>query len=49
VTPVVDDPEYLSTELILSSQFKKEASRAAWNTRPCEIELPLAEAVAGSP
>jgi hypothetical protein len=41
VTMVVADPEYLTTELILSSQFKKEASRSAWNPRACDIAPPL--------
>ncbi len=41
VTTVVSDPEYLTTELVLSSQFKKEASRGAWNPRPCDIAPPL--------
>ena len=43
VTTVVNDPEYLSTEMILSTQFKKEASRAKWNPRACEIAPPLVE------
>src|SRR5687767_4508347 len=41
VTTVVSDPEYLTTELVMSSQFKKEASRGAWNPRPCDIAPPL--------
>jgi hypothetical protein len=41
VTTVVADPEYLTTELIMSSQFKKEASRSAWNPRACDIAPPL--------
>jgi hypothetical protein len=41
VTMVVEDPEYLTTELVVSSQFKKETSRAAWNPRPCDIAPPL--------
>jgi hypothetical protein len=41
VSTVVADPEYLTTELVLSSQFKKETSRAAWNPRPCDITPPL--------
>ena len=41
VTTVVSDPEYLTTELVLSTQFKKEAGRAAWNPRPCDIAPPL--------
>jgi hypothetical protein len=41
VTTVVADPEYLTTELVMSTQFKKEAGRGAWNPRPCEIEPPL--------
>lgn len=41
VTTVVNDPEYLTTELVMSSQFKKEPSRGAWNPRPCEIAPPV--------
>jgi hypothetical protein len=41
VTMVVDDPQYLTTEMLVSSQFKKEASRAGWNPRPCDIATPL--------
>jgi len=41
LTMVVDDPEYLTTELVVSSQFKKEASRGAWNPRSCDIAPPL--------
>jgi hypothetical protein len=41
VTTVVADPEYLTTELVLSSQFKKEAGRGAWDPRPCDIAPPL--------
>lgn len=41
VTTVVADPEYLTTELVLSAQFKKEASRAAWNPLPCDVAPPL--------
>jgi hypothetical protein len=41
VTTVVSDPEYLTTELVMSTQFKKEASRGAWNPRPCDIAPPL--------
>jgi hypothetical protein len=41
VTTVVTDPEYLTTDLDISSQFKKETGRAGWNPRPCEITPPL--------
>ena len=41
VTTVVADPEYLTTELVMSTQFKKEASRGAWDPRPCDIAPPL--------
>jgi hypothetical protein len=41
VTMVVDDPEYLTTELVVSTQFKKESSRGAWSPRPCDIAPPL--------
>jgi hypothetical protein len=45
VTMIVDDPQYLTTELVVSSQFKKETSRAGWNLRACDISAPLASAV----
>jgi len=41
LTTVVTDPEYLTTEFLMSTQFKKEASRSAWNPRPCDIPPPL--------
>jgi hypothetical protein len=41
VTTVVDDPEYLTTELVLSSQFRRETDRDRWNPRPCDISPPL--------
>ena len=44
VTTVVNDPEYLSTDLLLSTQFKKETGRSGWNLRACDIAPPLVEA-----
>jgi hypothetical protein len=46
VTMVVDDPQYLTTEMLVSSQFKKETSRGGWNPRPCDIAAPLVSGVA---
>jgi len=43
VTTVVEDPVYLTQELIMSTQFKKEDSQSAWNPRPCDISPPLVE------
>lgn len=43
VTTVVNDPEYLTTDLIISTQFKKEASRSGWSPRACDIAPPLVE------
>jgi hypothetical protein len=40
VTTVVDDPEYLTQEFVLSTQFKKEADSSKWSPRPCEIPDP---------
>jgi hypothetical protein len=40
VTTVIEDPVYLTQELIMSSQFKKETRSAGWNPRPCEIQPP---------
>jgi hypothetical protein len=41
VTTVVNDPQYLTQELVLSSQFKKETDTSKWNPRPCDIPPPL--------
>jgi len=41
VTTVVSDPEYLTTDLIMSTQFKKETGRSRWNPRACDIAPPL--------
>lgn len=41
VTTVVSDPEYLATDLVMSTQFKKEQSRSRWAPRDCEIASPL--------
>ena len=43
VTTVVDDPEYLTQEFVLSSQFKKESDTSKWSPRPCEIPPPRAQ------
>jgi hypothetical protein len=43
-TTVVDDPQYLTQELVISSQFKKETELSNWNPRPCEIPPPLVSA-----
>jgi hypothetical protein len=40
VTTVVQDPEYLTQELVISSQFKKESDVSKWNPRPCDIPSP---------
>lgn len=40
VTTVVQDPLYLTQELVISTQFKKETNQAGWNPRPCEIQPP---------
>jgi hypothetical protein len=41
VTTVVNDPVYLSTDLLMSTQFKKEANRSRWEPRGCDIAPPL--------
>jgi hypothetical protein len=40
VTTVVHDSEYLTTDLLLSTQFKKETSRSGWDPRECDIAPP---------
>jgi hypothetical protein len=35
VTVIVDDPRYLQTPFIVSSQFKKEADGSKWDPTPC--------------
>ena len=47
VTTVVNDPQYLTQELVISSQFKKETDAAKWNPRPCEIPSPLVARATG--
>jgi hypothetical protein len=42
VTTVIDDPEYLTQEFILSTQFKKETDFSKWSPRPCDIPEPAA-------
>ncbi len=43
VTTVIDDPEYLTQEFVVSTQFKKETNDLSkWNPRPCEIPDPMA-------
>lgn len=43
VTSVIDDPVYLTQELILSTQFRKESDRSGWDPADCDIEPPLVE------
>ena len=40
VTTVIDDPVYLTQEMIMSTQFRKEDDRSGWTPRPCEIQAP---------
>jgi hypothetical protein len=44
VTTVLDDPEYLTTELLMSTQFKKEEGRGGFSPRDCDIAAPLVAA-----
>jgi hypothetical protein len=37
VTTVIEDPEYLTQEFVLSTQFKKESDLSKWSPHPCEI------------
>jgi hypothetical protein len=41
VTTVVADPEYLTQEFVISSQFKRESDTSRWRPRPCEIPAPV--------
>ena len=41
VTTVVNDPEYLTQEFVVSSQFRKEIDPSKWNPRRCDIPPPL--------
>ena len=40
VTTVIADPEHLTQEFVISSQFKKESDGSKWNPRPCDIPTP---------
>ena len=44
VTTVVQDPEYLTQEFVISSQFRKETDLSKWNPRPCDIPAPVVPA-----
>jgi hypothetical protein len=35
VTTIVEDPEYLTTPFVTSSNFKKQADATGWNPTPC--------------
>jgi hypothetical protein len=35
VTTIVEDPEYLTTPYVTSSNFKKQADATGWNATPC--------------
>jgi len=37
VTTVVNDPDNLTQEFVISSQFKKESNPSGWRPRPCDI------------
>jgi hypothetical protein len=41
VTTVVEDPEYLTQEFVISTQFKKESDSSKWSPRPCDIPDPV--------
>ena len=43
VTTVIEDPVYLTQEMITSSQFKKERRGGNWNPRDCDIAPPRVE------
>ena len=49
VTTVINDPEYLTQEFVLSSQFKKESDVSKWNPRPCDIAPPPVTRRASAP
>lgn len=40
VTTIIEDPVYLSQQLVTSTQFKKEDDQSGWRPRPCEIMAP---------
>ena len=48
VTTTIDDPEYLTQEFVLSSQFKKESDQSKWHPRPCEVPPPTVVARAAA-
>ena len=38
VTTLVDDPQYLTTQFITSSNFKKQADASGFNPTPCSAK-----------
>jgi hypothetical protein len=49
VTTVVNDPVNLSSDLVMSTQFRKELETTSWNPRPCAISPPLVEREPAAP
>jgi hypothetical protein len=49
VTTVVEDPVYLSQDLVMSTQFRKEADESGWDPRACTISPPLIEREPAAP
>jgi len=43
VLTIVNDPAYLSSEFVISSQFKREPDDSNWNPTPCQTAPPLTE------
>jgi hypothetical protein len=41
VSSVVNDPQYLTTTLYMSTQFKKEPDGSKWNPTPCRTDPPV--------
>ncbi len=39
VKTMIDDPEYMFSQMVTSSQFKREPDDSKWDPQPCAVEL----------
>jgi len=38
VKTIVDDPEYLTQQYVLSANFKRIPDKKGWDPRPCTVQ-----------
>ncbi len=41
VKTIIEDPQYMFSPMVTSSQFRREPDDSNWNPQPCQVELPF--------